>query len=360
MIRSVREGKLPEAEIEIQDMAFGGSGVGRLEGMACFVPFVIPGERVRVQVVRRKKKFAEARLVDVLQPSGHRVNPECGVFGVCGGCKYQHIAYPEQLRIKREQVRQALRRIGGVENVEVNEMVPSPKPYGYRNRIKVHSDGATVGFYDLSGHELVDVERCPIASARVNGLLQKLRKGRVPEGNYSLSEPTGTGGFRQTNSHVAALLLDVVDEWVPADGELIVDAYCGSGFFLKRLVRKFARGIGLERSQESLRAAQRGVGGTETYIEGDVAETLPEVLSGAPLDKTLLVLDPPSEGVGKKVVETILAHPPARIIYVSCDPATLARDVKGLSACYECARVQPLDMFPQTAAIEVVVELLRK
>ena len=150
-------------EVTIEDIAFGGKGVGRSNGKAVFIPFTITGERVAARIVREKKQFAEAEFEAVLAPSPQRTSPECPYFGRCGGCSYQHMRYVHQLEVKQQQVAQILLRIGGFAEVPMRPIVPSPKPYEYRNRITVHCEDGVVGYYRRDLHKLIDVKRCPIA-----------------------------------------------------------------------------------------------------------------------------------------------------------------------------------------------------
>ncbi|HEX8679175.1 MAG TPA: TRAM domain-containing protein, partial [Chthoniobacterales bacterium] len=159
---------MPPLELQIHDIAFGGAGVGRAEGKAVFVPFTIDGESISARIIREKKQFAEAELVEVLREAPQRTMPECPYFGRCGGCSYQHIDYAHQLELKRRQVEQLLRRVGRIAEPAVQPMLPSPKPYAYRNRVTVHAENGTVGYYRRDAHRLIDVEHCPIAAPEVN------------------------------------------------------------------------------------------------------------------------------------------------------------------------------------------------
>ncbi|MEO6054759.1 MAG: hypothetical protein ABIP97_12165 [Chthoniobacterales bacterium] len=359
---SVPKPSLPvePVEMDIADVAFGGAGVGRIDGKACFIKFTIPGERVRGRLVRDHSKYSEAELQEVITPSPDRIVPVCEYAGNCGGCSYQHIDYSRQLEIKSKQVEEALKRVGGFTDVPMRPIIASPKPYEYRNRITVHRDGRTTGFYDFRGRMLVDIAKCAIASPAVNDMLRRLRLTHVHDGNFTLSEPLATGGFLQTNAAVASLLLQCVQKHCPEKSGLLVDAFCGAGFFLKHLLSRFSRGIGIEWSNASIRAANRKKAENETYLEGSVMENLEEVLLSEDTNDTVLILDPPSQGLDKKVPEIINRCLPAQVIYVSCKPATLARDLKLLSANYNLEAVTPIDMFPQTAEVEVVVNLVRK
>src|SRR3954471_7565231 len=193
-------------ELQIDDVAFGGNGVGRADGKVVFVPFTIEGERVNARIVREKRQFAEADLVEVLAPSEKRTLPECPYFGRCGGCRYQHIDYQHQLELKRRQVEQVLRRIGHITDVPVNATVPSPKPYAYRNRVTVHCENGVIGYYRYDAHQIIDVERCPIAAPEVNAALAELRARKPRDGHYTLRAHPGPRVFEQTNDDVAAEL----------------------------------------------------------------------------------------------------------------------------------------------------------
>lgn len=346
-------------ELKIEDIAFGGKGVGRTNGKAVFVPFTIEQEQVTARLVREKKQFAEAELEAVLQPSPDRTTPECPYFGRCGGCSYQHMNYGHQLAVKQRQVEQALRRIGGFENPPVRPIVASPKEYGYRNRITVHAEDGLVGYYRRDAHKLIDVDRCPIAAPEVNEALRDLRARNPRDGHYSLRARRGPRVFAQTNDAVAEAIARLVDELIPADQELLIDAYCGSGFFAKRLLHKFKRAVGIEWDRFAVAAAQEGAQPNESYIVGDVERELRVQLSASGPETATVIVDPPAVGLGSAARRTLLEHAPATLIYVSCNPPTLARDLRELRARFVIESVTPLDMFPQTAEIEVAVHLQR-
>ena len=349
-----------EIVIEINDIGFGGRGVGRIGGIACFVPGVIEGEKVRVKIAKVKSRMMEAWLLEVLEPSEHRIAAPCPVFLKCGGCAYQHIDYSHQLRIKENQLREALRRLGGLVDPPVSSMLPSPEPYGYRNRITVHIREGQAGFFAQGSNRVVPVSKCLIASGEVDLGFQDLLKSRPHDGDYLIGEKKRYGGFRQVNNAVAEILKKTVREAVRPAGEanpireLLVDAYCGAGFFAHELQGLFTKVIGIERSIASVAMASRQAADNEEYLAGDVEQMLGRALAAAPSEGTILLLDPPSEGLADLATETILQTPPARIVYVSCNPATLARDAKRLSERYRLVQVTPLDMFPQTAEIESV------
>ena len=346
--------------MRIAEIAFGGRGVGRLaDGQVVFVPFVAPGELVRVEIMRRQKGYLEARLLAVEEPSPTRVEPRCPYFGRCGGCSYQHLTQAEQLRTKQQQVGQVLRRIGKIQDAVVEPAIPSPVQYEYRNRITVHVRERTIGFFGQDARELIDVARCPIAEPMVNEALKEFRnRPSVYEGHCTLRSDNQRRTFHQTNDAAAGVLLQIVAK-LAAQGTWrhLIDAYCGAGFFAKDLRGRFETVTGLERDERAVAEARKSAATNERYLAGDVANTLADTLAETVSVDTLLVVDPPAEGLAEEVRQAILDRPPNAMIYVSCDPATLARDLAKLTARYTICSVQPLDMFPQTAEIETVTFL---
>ena len=355
-------------DLTIHDVAFGGKGVARDSGKAVFVPFTIDGERVSARIVREKKQFAEAELVEVLEASPHRVEPPCPYFGRCGGCSYQHISYEHQLELKARQVEQAMRRIGRLAEPPMHPIVPSPSAYSYRNRITVHVKDGIVGFFRRDVHELMDIAQCPISMPEVNDALAQLRASRPADGHYSLRAHSGPRVFAQTNDAVADAMAEFIFSILPDGQELLIDAFCGSGFFAKRLAPKFERIIGIDWDRFAIDAARKDSRPNETYIAGDVAVELARVAAGIspadapPLQRvatpaTTLILDPPATGLSAEIRRAVIKAAPTTLIYVSCNTPTLARDVAELQSRLSVVSITPFDMFPQTAEIEVVAHL---
>ncbi len=279
-------------DLRIADIAFGGKGVARENGKAVFIPFTIEGESVSAKIVRDKKQFAEAEIVDLREKSPHRVEPTCPYFG--------------------------------------------------------HS------------HRLIDIKRCPIAMDEVNRELADLRSHDVPDGHYTLRARSGPRVFSQTNDGVAEALRDLIVKSIPSNQELLVDAFCGAGFFAKALLGKFERVIGVDWDRFAIAAARENASAKETYIAGDVATELYAALEKCDLERTSVIVDPPATGLSAPIRNAIVDLAPATLIYVSCNPATLARDLGDLQSRFEIEAVTPLDMFPQTAEIEVFSQLRRR
>ena len=340
--------------LEIHDVAFGGAGVGRVDGKIIFVPFTIDGERVEAEVVEHRKSFDRAQLLNVIVRSAQRVNPTCPYFGHCGGCDYQHIAYHHQLELKRRQVVQLLERIGHITDVEVLPAFASANPYAYRNRITVHAVQGRIGFYAKNSREVVDIEHCAIAIPAVNDALQKLRAtGLADERHRTLRGAGVPRTFTQTNDFVAAALLDFVVSRIV--GEVLIDAYCGSGFFGHALAKRLRTVIGIDWNEPAINAAREAASSNETYICGDVAEIIESLLVRH--QPQTVILDPSADGIDDRVTNALVLNSTNRLIYISCNPATLARDLARLRNKYRIVAVQPFDMFPQTAEIEAVAVL---
>jgi len=364
-------------DLKIEDVAFGGKGVGREKGKAVFVPFTIEGELISAEIVREKRQFAEAEIAVLRESSLDRVEPKCPYFGRCGGCAYQHIAYEHQLAIKWRQVRNVLQRIGKLKDVPMRPIVPSPHAYAYRNRITVHAQDDVIGYFRRDSHQLIDIERCPIAMDEVNRALADLRATQVRDGHYTLRAQSGPRVFSQTNDAVANAMRGLIVQLVPSAQELLIDAYCGAGFFAKALLDKFQQIVGIDWDKFAIAAAKEDATAKESYIAGSVDEELLGAVhrtarkrqsgsdrlgSIAPTfqlnpAKTTVIVDPPAIGLSASVRKAIVDLAPATLIYVSCNPPTLARDLKELSEKFAVESVTPLDMFPQTAEIEAVAHL---
>lgn len=346
--------------LHIEDVAFGGKGVARNQGKVFFVPFTAPGDVVTARVKRQKKNFAEAEVVSFATQSPNRVKPACPYFTACGGCVYQHMSYDAQLAIKSKQVADTLRRVGKLDAVPMQPIVGSTNPYGYRNRIRVHRADGVTGFFRFESRHLVDVEQCVISKPEVNKALKKLRSSKAEDGDYSLRAPGGAGPFfEQTNEQITRALVELVGRTLKRDQDLLVDAYCGGGLFAKSLLDHAARVVGIESNGAAIEHARRSATAKESFVQGDVANHLGDILAQSEAAKTTVLLDPPHEGLEARVSDLLLASGPAEIGYISCNPATLARDLALLKSAYRIESVTPFDMFPQTAEVEVFAHLVR-
>lgn len=387
-----------ELEVTVESLTNLGAGVARVDGWVVFVAYALPGERVRCRVFRNHKNYSEADLVEVLEPSPHRRAPRCALFGVCGGCQYQHLDYAEQLAWKQRQVAELLERLAGIE-FPVEAVVPSPVEWGYRSKITPHfhrpREGqiGEIGFLRAgSRHALVDVERCDIAMEVINAelasaraqakagaatlkngatLLMRAAQGRVLRRADALAveEVAGTrfeflaGDFFQNNPFILpAFVAHVVEEAVVSGARYLVDAYCGSGLFGLCAAPRFAEVVGVEVSESAVARARRNaeLNGLENcrFLAADAQEIFAQVPhAGA---ETAVVIDPPRAGCSEAFLRQLMDFAPRAVVYVSCNPATQMRDLKLLAAeGWTLRRVRPFDLFPQTKHLECVMTLVR-
>ena len=346
-------------DVTIEKVIFGGDGLARTpQGFVVFVPFSAEGDQVRVKIIERKAHHARGEIVALTQSGPARENPPCPYYTNCGGCQYQHLTYAEENRLKENQVKEAFARVGKLPEVPVLPLIPSPNPYGYRNRITVHAEGGKIGFRGVNGRDLVDIRECLLARPGVNAELERLRTGQQAEGHYSLRDSTvPRSGFFQANHDLHEALRGLIAAALPEKGVTLLEGYCGGGFFTEIVANRFQRVIAIDNDPRTLRDARRLELANVEWREGDVATALPEelrsLLEGAGKETSVLV-DPPREGLPLRLAEALCLDPVAHLVYVSCDPATLARDAKMLAKTYRLISVQPIDLFPRTAQIECV------
>ncbi len=409
-------------ELQLSAMAHGGSALGLHSGRVIFVPYTIPGERVRVEIVKVHTRWARARLLEVLEPSPHRVEPPCPHFGPgqCSGCHLQHIAYEMQAELKQQVVIDQLARLGDLRDIDVQDTIGAAEPWGYRNHalFSLTPEG-TLGFLTTDSADealdVVPVKECLILDPLLDDLWAaldmewpqlyrlSLRCGSatgdllavfeldhyedfdievdfpvsctllladgevvVLMGNPYLVEQVAGREYRvsagssfQENTAGAEALVALVQEClVPTGSETLVDVYCGVGLFGLALADHVKRVIGVEADPSAIADLRYNAQGLEHIvpIEGKTQAAL-SGLEG-PID--LMVIDPPRSGAGKQIVEEIVRLQPQRVAYVSCDPATLARDARRLvEGGYHLQIVQPLDLLPQTFHVESVALFVR-
>jgi len=373
----------PLPTLTIDALAFGGEGIARDGGRVVFVPFTAPGDVAEVRITETKKNFARGEVVRLVTPGPDRTAAPCPYYERCGGCHYQHLTYEAELKVKAGHVAEALVRIGKLtlpEGDAVEPILASPQPYGYRNRITVHRSengkGDRIGFHRPGSHDIVDVPHCLLAAPEVNQALAELRRTELQpkQGrarfftrptHFSLRHPElPPSAFHQVNLFLLDPLRDLVAGWV-GEGKRLVEGYCGGGFFTETLAPRFDAVTAIELDGRSLRDARRRKLGNVAWVEGSVEEHLAAALNdeaAGPAD--VLLLDPPREGLAPGATAAILDcapdRLPQRLVYVSCNPATLARDGGKLAARYALTRVRPIDLFPRTAQVESVTLWERK
>jgi 23S rRNA (uracil1939-C5)-methyltransferase len=365
--------------LTIDDIAFGGEGVGRVNDFVVFVPFVLVGEVVEAEIIGVKKHFARAKLVRVEKSAPERAEPECRYFGHCGGCQYQHIEYATQLRLKQKQIGDLFERVGKFSPDVVAAVIPCPQPFGYRNRIMIRSQWnkpeqkLNLGFVRWDCGLVEDVEECKIAEPALNEQLQHVRAHPPPRGGLKVVLRTlpenwdvPPDSFFQNNCILLPRLVEIVREFLSAGGTRhLMDLYCGVGFFGIELADAVESFVGVEYDQRAIQSARGNAAARDIshgeFVARKVEEVLPELWKRYPPQTTTVLLDPPRKGCPPQTLNLLRETRPAQAIYVSCHPATMARDLNILCAdgAFDLVRVQPLDMFPQTQHVECVADLRR-
>ncbi|MBN1580442.1 MAG: 23S rRNA (uracil(1939)-C(5))-methyltransferase RlmD [Anaerolineae bacterium] len=406
-------------ELQTSTMANGGQALGRHEGQIIFVPGAIPGETVRARIVQAHKRWSLAELVSVLQPSPHRIEPPCPYYGRCGGCHFQHIDYEAQLDYKRLVVIEQLQRLGHIEDPEVAPTIGMAEPWFWRNHAQFSvNESGRLGFQSIRSHDVVPIDQCLLLHPLLDELHEALdldwpelkrlslragiRTGErmcifetkddsAPElevdfpiscvfwpssgadvilvGHGSYHEMLRGKTFRvsaqsffQVNTEQAEVMLDVIEQFIEPEGQdTLLDVYCGVGALSLTMQDQVGRIIGIEENpsavQDAIVNANMYTGPDPdsnenlTFIQASAEEILPE------LDEriTKMILDPPRKGCKPEALNQMIRLAPSHIVYVSCDPTTLARDAVQLCKNgYELIQVQPVDMFPQTFHIETV------
>ncbi|MBW1691324.1 MAG: 23S rRNA (uracil(1939)-C(5))-methyltransferase RlmD [Deltaproteobacteria bacterium] len=454
------------AEVDIEKVVYGGRGLAHVNGMTLFVAGAVPGDRVIAQMVKVKRKYAEARIEELIEASPHRIIPPCPYSDYCGGCTWQGITYEKQLIYKQAFVADSLGHIADITGFRIDEVVPSPRIFGYRNKMEFsfsdkiwpvpHGDressgdrGVALGLHVPGTFDrIIDIDGCLLQEEKGNEILREVkayvrqsgmpvyglkshqgfwrylvlrhshcfdewmvnvvtseerrrfiqglasllrarfrkivsivntintRRGGTAVGEWEstlmgdgfLREKIGpyifqvsTHSFFQTNQHLSGRLYEAVKEFASLTGkETVVDLYCGIGTVSAFLASRAARIVGLDISESAIADAKRncelnGIDNCE-FLCGDVKLLLSHTVS----QPDVLITDPPRTGMHKKVIEQIVHLLPQRIIYISCNPTTMARDIALLKEHYELKAVQPIDLFPNTFHIEAVARLEKR
>jgi 23S rRNA (uracil1939-C5)-methyltransferase len=362
------------------------------EGLTVFVSLAAGGDRLRVRVREKKGKVAFAEIVEILAPSTNRQTPPCPYFGRCGGCDFQQMNYAAQLEAKVGIVRDCLRRIGKLDYEREIPIIGSPDDLNYRLRAQWHVDSRRekLGYFRRHSHDVIDVETCPILAPALKQKLSDIRRdinwqefwAEKPEieaatngadvSVYSseLIEPTDeivfeargekyyfdAASFFQGNRFLIEDLIHLAT--AGAEGEAALDLFCGVGLFTLPLARKFKKVFGVEANEKAIEFAQKNAERARLANIEFAAENVGEFLLQNDLPKIdFLLLDPPRAGAEKETIFALLKLQPRRISYVSCDPSTLARDLRLLTDAYTIESITALDLFPQTHHVETIARL---
>jgi 23S rRNA (uracil1939-C5)-methyltransferase len=376
-----------ETTLPIEKLVYGGDGLARLDGRVVFTPFVLPGETVRAGIERVKNDLWRGKLLEVVEPAAGRITPHCPYFGRCGGCQYQHASYEVQLEQKVAILREVLRRVGKIDYTQDIETIAG-EPWHYRNRVQLHIDSGAIGYFEPGSHSLCSIDHCPISSPKLNEAIAQLHRelpkvrpfkagvelftnetdvqvnvlDKVPPSVRAVFNAIGVrdalqyadfrvsrNSFFQVNRFLVDRLTSCVCDGLA--GNLAVDLFAGVGLFARSLALSFKTVVAVE---SGFSAFQDLVANAPAQaFQQSVEDYLPTITE--PPD--LIVADPPRSGLGKLLIAELVRIRAHSLVLVSCDPATLARDLQGLMAAYRIERLSLVDLFPQTAHLETVVRL---
>ncbi|HJT65622.1 MAG TPA: class I SAM-dependent RNA methyltransferase [Pyrinomonadaceae bacterium] len=382
-------------EVEIERILPGGYGLAHSAGHTVFVSLAAPGDRLRVRVERQQGNVLFASIEEILAPSPERIEPPCPYFGRCGGCDFQQLTYENQLAAKAEIIRDCLHRIARLEDVPEIVVTPSPCAWRYRMRAtwQIDQDEQTIGYYERGSRRVCDVADCAVLVPQLEATLERVRGTNwqeFPPGLKHLDVVAGESGvslappfaefetaelelkigdevyhysaesFFQINPGLLAPLIEFAlgDDPRDASGEAALDLYCGVGLFTLPLARRFAQVTGVEGNPVAVQFARRNLrhAGLENarVVNAGVAEWIRQ----RALQTDFVLLDPPRAGAESAVIKGIVEARTKRVTYVSCDPATLARDLRKLFAAgFVMESLLAFDLFPQTHHVETVVRL---
>jgi 23S rRNA (uracil1939-C5)-methyltransferase len=355
-----------------------------------FVPFTAPGDLVRVKVHDERRRFARAQVQTLIEPSPSRTDPVCSVFGTCGGCAWQHIAYPAQLEAKRKILSDALSRIAGLDGIAPERVVPSPAEYGYRGRTRLRVQGRRIGYRRRRSHALCPVTRCPVLVPELDRHLVALAEDPPQrDGSFELAAAGGAtrmaplpggegeplwhalsagrmrvspGVFFQSNALLMESLCTAVVD-AAGTGKRAIELFAGAGLFTLGLARRFDSLVAVESSPAAVADLEHNLGEAGIRNVKVICERLDRTLDGSAMggvDPDVIVLDPPRSGLEEGGAEAVAALGAGRIVYLSCEPATLARDLALMVRCgYEPEPLRAFDLFPQTPHVEALAVLER-
>lgn len=343
-------------QVNITRLVNGGSGMGEISGKKIFVPYSAPGDVLDVEVLEDHGGFAKGRIASIIKPSPCRTTPACPVFGECGGCQWQHISYEAQLKWKREILIESLSRIGKIKAPQVLPTMPSPRQWHYRNRIQLHVDSnGRVGFYKTGTKEVIVFEECAIAAEKLNTAL-KLRRPEISGRDCGIAlRLNDTAAFEQINSEQNEQLKKLIADWLgEAPHRTILELYSGTGNFTFAISEIAEHVVASDIDGRAIKIAKARQ--IELQVRNVEFVCAPAARASRRLHGNCdaILVDPPRKGCAE-AIDSIVEIEPQTIIYISCDPATLARDALALSAHgYNLQRSIPVDMFPQIFHVESV------
>lgn len=378
-------------ELEITSLAYGGEGVGRLDGKVCFVENALPGERVRVKIVQNQKKILKARAVEILKSSPERQTPPCPHYNTCGGCQYQHLSYSEELHWKERQVQDYLSRQLQLNPEVVQPITGSSRAYEYRSSVTMHqSSSGRSGFIARDNRSVTAVEKCLLLDNRLQNSFarpwqhpnEKSRTFRLNLQGEDLESSkdvffeiavgkekiiTHSRCFFQNNLEITGKIGDKLQKWISNfSAETFIDLYCGVGTFTFLSAPNESKLLMAEENPWAIKALRKNLetrGRAAEILEGQVENKFSGWIQKQKLNRPFLFIDPPREGMHEKMALALSKLPEIfKMAYLSCHLGSLARDLKILikDGSFKIESVYPFDMFPRTRHVETLVLLSKR
>lgn len=365
--------------VRIETLDHQGRGIAKIENKIVFIPNALPGEFVEIEITKEKKNFSEGKVIQYLEISNDRIQPNCPYYPSCGGCQLLHLPYSKQLEYKEEKMKNILSRYH-LEDVPLKEIVGSPKEQNYRNKVTFQIRNGRLGYFEENSYHFIPIENCLLLNEKINEAIPNLpvreeklivrsnqkeltydqdKKIIHTIGKYQFS--VSLESFFQVNDSVTLLLYNKIKEYLhPTLEDTVLDLYCGTGtigIFISDGVKKV---IGIEKNETAIANAKENAKRNQIdnieFICGDAGKEASKLSHTI----TSIIIDPPRSGLNTQTLETILKIHPQKIVYVSCDPMTFVRDLNLLKEHYQIREITPFDMFPNTYHVENVAFLLKK
>ena len=356
--------------VTVTGYASGGEGVAHLnDGKVVFIRTAARGDKLEIEMTEEKPRSARAKIVRIQTPSPYRIEPDCPYYPKCGGCDFRHIDYDEELNIKLQRINDALERIGG-QKARVSEILRTGSTEGYRNKVVLHSNQQSIGLYSAQSNEIVPIDRCLLLKDNLNDAIKNLTPGgknTLRSGRNGLEPPLEEeldgllfriSGFFQVNTEAALLLFERAREYAAlTKKETRIDIYSGVGTLAIFVGRDAEHALGIEQNPAAVKTAMENARINGLTHIGFICADAAKWETNIP-NPDCVIVDPPRKGLSPDALRKILELSPKRIVYISCDPATFARDVRMLEG-YKINKICAVDMFPRTANVEVCCLLTR-
>lgn len=367
-----------EVTVDIIDLDHFGRGIGKINNKVIFIPYTLPNETIKTKIVIDKKRYSEGIILEIIKSSNKRVNCLCRYYHFCGGCQLLHLEYEEQLLFKENKIKNIFNKYD-LKDITINNIISNNKQFNYRNKVTLHEKNGKYGYYQEKTNDLIEINECLLLDEKINDAIKSINGKNniiIRSNGYETTINSNqkvlhtivnkkflvsNNSFFQVNKGITELLYNKILEYLKSNNEsIILDLYCGTGtigIFVSDAVKEV---IGIEINKEAIIDANENKKINNIYnidfICGDVGIEIDKLT----IKPDAIIIDPPRSGLNTETINTILKLNPQKIIYVSCDPMSLVRDLNILKADYNILEVTPFDMFPNTYHVENLALLIRK